>query len=100
MDRRRAGRDILVCFLCAHPTITIREHLLDRVTEVRKTLSFLSAVYIHFRDCFISFLLWRDILLSRKQPETCVGTFSHNATSCFFHATKTPISTERVVYLT
>ena len=37
MDRRRAGRDILVCFLCAHPTITIREHLLDRVTEVRKT---------------------------------------------------------------
>ena len=38
MDRRRAGRDILVCFfLCAHPTITIREHLLDRFTEVRKT---------------------------------------------------------------
>ena len=30
MDRRRAGRDILVCILCAHPTITIREHLLDR----------------------------------------------------------------------
>ena len=37
MDRRRAGRNILVCFLRAHPTITIREHLLDRFTEVRKT---------------------------------------------------------------
>ena len=86
-------------FLCAHPTITIREHLLDRFTEVRKTFQ---AVYIHFRDCFISFLLWRDILLSREQPETCIGTFAHNATSCFFHAVviKTPISTERVVYLT
>ena len=24
-------------FLCAHPTITIREHLLDRFTEARKT---------------------------------------------------------------
>ena len=24
-------------FFCAHPTITIREHLLDRLTEVRKT---------------------------------------------------------------
>ena len=30
MDRRRAGRGILVCILCAHPTITIREHQLDR----------------------------------------------------------------------
>ena len=38
MDRRRAGRDILACFfVCAHPTITTREHLLDRFTVVRKT---------------------------------------------------------------
>ena len=38
MDRRRAGKGHFGMFcLCAHPTITIREHLLDRFTEVRKT---------------------------------------------------------------
>ena len=33
----RKGHFGMFC-LCAHPTITIREHLLDSLTEVRKTI--------------------------------------------------------------
>ena len=41
-----------VFFVCAHPTITIREHLLDRFTEVRKT--FQGKIIISI-DCLHSF---------------------------------------------
>ena len=90
MDRRRAGRDILgVFFVCVHPTITIREHLLDRFTEVRKTFqgkTIISIGCLHsFQELlYIVLTLEGYFLSSREQPETCVGTFARNATSCFF----------------
>ena len=89
MDRRRAGRDILVCFLCAHPTITIREHLLDRHGSKKnipgkKVIISIGCLHSFQGLLYIVLILWRDTLLSREQPETCVGTSAHNATSCFF----------------
>ena len=39
MDRRRAGKGRFGMFcLCAHPTITIREHLLDRFHGSKKNI--------------------------------------------------------------
>ena len=71
--------------LCAHPTTTIHEHLLDCLTEARKTFQgkiLISIGCLHsFQGLLYIIVTLGDILLSWEQPKTCIRTFVHNATS-------------------
>ena len=73
-------------FLCAHPTITIREHLLDRFTEVRKT--FQGKIIISI-GCLHSFqgLLYIVLTLERY----FVVTGANNPRLVLGHSRTTPM---------
>ena len=72
-------------FLCAHPTITIREHLRDRHGSKKNIPGKKIIISI---GCLHSFqgLLYIVLTLEGYFVVTgaCVGTSAHNATSFFF----------------
>ena len=95
-------------FLCAHPTITIREHRLDRFTEVRKTFQgkiIISIGWLHsFQGLFYIVLTLGGLFCCNGSSLRLVLGHSRITPQNVFLrglvVTKTPISTERVVYLT
>ena len=93
-------------FLCAHPTLTIREHLLDRHGSKKnipgkknynfyRLFTFISGTAL-YRSYFggIFCLDGSNLRLVLGHPTQRHQLFFHKV------VTKTPISTERVVYLT